>query len=417
MAAVGDDLLLTGRANMDGDSYDLVLELMLEDARQIAEGKGKQLEGIVSDTEMAFGLYAVELQNALTIDSDRRLTMSMQSALLTDGNVVLQLQEEERMAQHDHAVAVALSEGRDPPPMPPAAPAPAPETVPELDSAPKPDARQSSKRKVPETAPNRLAKRPRTEGRDSITMPPTPPPPPAPVPAPETVCEIASAHSGVAGKSTKRKELEIAPDRLAKRPKTDRVDLGDETEDDSIFESNQATKSESSSWAASRQPPPNHRPCTSCMESHPEPRLIRALCGHEYCHDCIKSLYTTAMRDETLFPPKCCQQAIPTEQHSQILGSKLVSLFYAKQIEFSTEDRTYCHNAECGAFIKPCDVGNCTSCAKRTCVSCKRIAHEDDCPQDTELQRVLEMAQQEGWRRCTKCNAMVELAHGCNHMT
>lgn len=262
MAAVGD-ALLPSRADMDEDGYDLVLKLMLEDARQIssaAAGKGKQQENTVSDAQIAFDLYAQELQNAVTIDADRRLTAGLQRALRTDGSAVIQLLEEERMAQHDHNVAVALSQGLESPPMPP----------------------------------------PRA---------------PAPAPGLALIPEIDPAHNSEASSSRSGKEKgpEIAKAQPAKRPRAGGFALRDETDDDLILMGKRTKMGESSSWAASRRPGPNHRPCTSCMETTPEPRLIHAPCSHEYCHDCVKSLFTSAMRDESLFPPKCCRQVIPAE--------------------------------------------------------------------------------------------------------
>ncbi|KAJ4387687.1 hypothetical protein N0V93_008285 [Gnomoniopsis smithogilvyi] len=388
MAGATGDVLLPSQVKMDDDSYELILKLMLEDSRQLAEGKGKQKEGNISDTEVAFNLYAKEIENALTIDADHRLVMSIQQALSTDANALTQLQDEERMAQHDHEVAIALSEGRDPPPMPTSPPAP--DIVPEASLAHDPDAKPSLKRKAAKDTDHAQAtKVPRTGDFDS------------------------------ARRSDKGKEPEHTHAQPAKRPRTETFDFRDETDDgkDLILHGKRARLGESSSWAANRQPPRNHRTCTSCIESTPELLLIRAPCQHEYCHDCIKSLFTLAMRDETLFPPKCCQQAIPAEQHARILGSNLVHLYHAKQIEFSTENRTYCHNTECGKFINSVDAGHCSSCGMRTCTSCKKVAHLGDCPQDAELHRILEMAEQKGWRRCTKCNSMVELSHGCNHMT
>lgn len=384
MAAAGE-MLLPNRADMDDDSYGVVLQLMLEDARQLAKGKGKQKDGAGSDNQVAFDFYAQEIQNALTIDADHRLTLSNYQALRTDVNVISQMQHEELMARHDHEVALALSQGREPPPMPP--PAPAPEKIPEIASAPVAHARNPLKRKHSNTPPAQPARRPKTG-------------------------DVSRARQ-----STKGKELQTGPAEPTKRARTEGFDFRDETDDDLIFQGKRVRLGESSSWAASRQPPPTRRTCTSCMEPTPELRLIRAPCSHEYCHTCIKGLFTSAMRDETLFPPKCCKQAIPAEQHSPILGRDLVNLYHAKQIEFSTENRTYCHNSKCGAFINPGNVGRCSSCGMRTCVSCKRASHSGDCPRDNELRRVLDMAEQEGWRRCTKCNAMVELAHGCNHMT
>lgn len=371
MAALGD-LLLPSHAGMDDDSYKLAMELMLEDSRQIAsgaDGKGKRQEGSYSDTQIAFRLYAQELESAAIVDADRRLSASLQRAVQTDANAVLQFQYEERMAQHDHEVAVALSEGRAPPPMPPPPPAPAPVLEPVAEEEPENNERIDTPSKG--------------KGKEPVAEDPK-----------------------VSGFAT-----------TLKLQRDGTFDFRDETDDDIIFLGKRLKQGESSAWAASREPEENQRPCTSCLEVLPESQVIRAPCKHDYCHDCIKGLFTSAMRDESLFPPKCCQQAIPAGEHAEVLGENLVNLYHAKRIEFSTENRTYCHRADCGNFIKPIDVGTCQRCNKQTCVSCKKAAHIGDCPQDTELTRVLELAEQENWRRCKQCNTMVELAHGCNHMT
>jgi len=36
---------------------------------------------------------------------------------------------------------------------------------------------------------------------------------------------------------------------------------------------------------------------------------------------------------------------------------------------------------------------------------------------DEALAAVMQLAQKEGWRRCDQCGSMVQLAHGCHHMT
>lgn len=183
-------------------------------------------------------------------------------------------------------------------------------------------------------------------------------------------------------------------------------------------------RGESSSWADSRPPAKaqKKRPCTSCLDDTPASQLILAPCQHEYCHQCLISLFRAATTDETLFPPKCCQQAMPMgQQVEQILGRGLVATLQEKKIEFETVNRIYCSGPGCGVFIWPglCedDVANCVRCGTRTCVHCKRTAHSGDCPFDHERQRVLNVARQEGWQRCFRCNAMVELNTGCFHIT
>jgi hypothetical protein len=40
-------------------------------------------------------------------------------------------------------------------------------------------------------------------------------------------------------------------------------------------------------------------------------RLIRRPCGDLYCTVCLKSLFMRSIKDETLFPPRCCGERIP----------------------------------------------------------------------------------------------------------
>jgi len=69
----------------------------------------------------------------------------------------------------------------------------------------------------------------------------------------------------------------------------------------------------------------------------------------------------------------------------------------------------------------------CPRCRKTLCKNCKVIWHDkltcaqyqalpvhERAPEDLVF---MELAQKERWRRCPKCGAMVELKHGCNHIT
>ncbi|KAF4344091.1 IBR domain protein [Fusarium beomiforme] len=62
-------------------------------------------------------------------------------------------------------------------------------------------------------------------------------------------------------------------------------------------------------------------------------------------------------------------------------------------------------------------VANCTRCNKKTCLNCMSDAHSGVCADDPESERVLRLAEQHGWRRCEQCRRVVELAHGCSHIT
>ncbi|OJJ42378.1 hypothetical protein ASPZODRAFT_137305 [Penicilliopsis zonata CBS 506.65] len=183
-------------------------------------------------------------------------------------------------------------------------------------------------------------------------------------------------------------------------------------------------RAESSTWAARRgvgQPPARMRRCIACREETAFVDVVRAPCRHEYCRSCLEDLFKASMTDESLFPPRCCQQPIVMSTARIFLEYSLVQEFEKKKIEFETPNRTYCYSAGCSAFIAPAhiagDVATCLDCGRTTCTSCKARAHTGDCPNDTALQQLLTTAQTNGWQRCYACWRMVELDHGCNHMT
>ncbi|RYP46725.1 hypothetical protein DL768_007115 [Monosporascus sp. mg162] len=202
----------------------------------------------------------------------------------------------------------------------------------------------------------------------------------------------------------------------------------------------QKQQPESSAWAASRHPPPQHRSgqrqqqkrnCEACGEPKHFAELARTPCRHEYCGGCLGRLFENAMVDETLFPPRCCRQPIPLQQNLLFLGGDVAQRFRRKAVEFSTPNRTYCHNRRCRAFVPPSryvrddgDEGGtavaarCGECGARTCTECKGAAHGGgDCPNDVPLQQVIQLAREQDWQRCQNCWTMVELNMGCNHMT
>ncbi|KAI6709609.1 hypothetical protein JHW43_007879 [Diplocarpon mali] len=143
---------------------------------------------------------------------------------------------------------------------------------------------------------------------------------------------------------------------------------------------------------------------------------------HEYCGSCLQDLFNASITDDTLFPPRCCRELITPSGNVRIyLSTDIVQLYEAKKIEFDTPNRTYCSNPLCSSFIRvehiSGDQASCQRCRAVTCTICKSAAHRGDCPEDTALQLVLEVARDNGWQRCWSCHRMVELDTGCNHMT
>ncbi|KAL3479213.1 hypothetical protein BJX99DRAFT_268635 [Aspergillus californicus] len=182
-------------------------------------------------------------------------------------------------------------------------------------------------------------------------------------------------------------------------------------------------KPESSACAARRtdQSLSRIRRCVACRERNDFVNVARFPCQHEYCRSCLEDLFKASMTDESLFPPRCCRQPIKMNIARIFLKSDLVEQYEKKKIEFETPNRTYCYSSQCCAFISTAhingEVATCPDCGHTTCTNCKARAHTGDCPNDTSMQQLLATAQENGWQRCYSCWRIVELDHGCNHMT
>lgn len=152
-------------------------------------------------------------------------------------------------------------------------------------------------------------------------------------------------------------------------------------------------------------------------------------CLHNYCDTCLQVLITQVATDESKMPPRCCNKAIPGVTIKSVLTREQQSAFMKSVVQFNTpwESRIFCPNTACGEFIPkrgkidpkhPFEVV-CRKCRTKACSTCKQAAHPfgQDCPADWELDAVLQMGENAGWRRCYKCRNLVELTQGCSHIT
>ncbi|KAI9371612.1 hypothetical protein BJX61DRAFT_17351 [Aspergillus egyptiacus] len=161
--------------------------------------------------------------------------------------------------------------------------------------------------------------------------------------------------------------------------------------------------------------------CCVCLDTSFSGFVHRLKCGDTYCGGCLTSLFQKATTDESLFPPKCCGVLIPLASVQEEMSEQDLARFKDAQIEFSTQDRTYCSHTNCGKFIPPNNIHGdravCPSCRSITCQMCKRAYHDkEDCPSDTALQATLSLGSRMGWQRCYACKTLVELNTGCWHI-
>ncbi|KAH9939864.1 hypothetical protein B0H21DRAFT_30326 [Amylocystis lapponica] len=165
--------------------------------------------------------------------------------------------------------------------------------------------------------------------------------------------------------------------------------------------------------------------CVICRDTI-EGTQIRAPCGHYFDRECLISLVEASTRDESMFPPRCCQQHIPQSTFEPYMATALATIYTEKSDEFSTLKRVYCANPSCSRFlgprtnsIIPCALP-CPSCSATTCNRCRSrvtsgVKHK--CTNSQSHREVLALANSKGWARCPTCGQMIELRSGCYHMT
>ncbi|KAF2396062.1 hypothetical protein EJ06DRAFT_560293 [Trichodelitschia bisporula] len=166
---------------------------------------------------------------------------------------------------------------------------------------------------------------------------------------------------------------------------------------------------------------PEKLTCSVCFESHPSSQIAHLACTHQYCFECLKDLFLRATKDESLCPPRCCKTVISVNLITPHLSVEELETYKSSELEFSTNDRTYCYN--CKRFIPPTNIKagkdgvHCSTCWQKTCVFCKNAFHTGGCPEDPALRRTLKLAEQKGWQRCKRCKSMVARETGCLHIT
>lgn len=159
------------------------------------------------------------------------------------------------------------------------------------------------------------------------------------------------------------------------------------------------------------------RECVSCREDQVLSDMIKTQCSHFYCKTCLIRMFTDSLRDESIFPPRCCQKPIaPSEK---LIGATLAQKHKEKAVELRDPDRTYCFDPKCSRYLPHNSTRNkhckCKVCGKHTCRKCKKRAHDGPCVYECDA--LLEkLAKRKGWQRCSKCSRLIELRTGCYHM-
>ncbi|KAK1357378.1 Atp-dependent rna helicase deah12, chloroplastic [Heracleum sosnowskyi] len=158
-----------------------------------------------------------------------------------------------------------------------------------------------------------------------------------------------------------------------------------------------------------------HRYCSSCLKQHSQAKLSQGMlprCPHEGCKSDLKFEY--------------CRKFLPREA-LDLMSQRI------KEATVPVTEKVYCPFPRCSTLMSKsevCAVNNaggsrCTNCHDLFCINCKVPWHSNmSCSQyknlhpypSSEEVKLKTLATKKQWRQCGKCNNMIELKEGCNHI-
>ncbi|KAM3194361.1 hypothetical protein ACQJBY_070808 [Aegilops geniculata] len=187
--------------------------------------------------------------------------------------------------------------------------------------------------------------------------------------------------------------------------------------------------------------------CAICLEDTDLSKIYAVEgCAHRFCFSCMKEHVKIKLLGGTL--PACPQDGCTTKltvKDSKIfLTPQLLEIMVQciREGQIPPTQKIYCPYSKCSTLMSLREVisswalmytvaggptlRKCIKCKGLFCISCKVPWHAGmSCcdykrkyphvrPEDAKLQN---LAQQRSWRKCVKCNHMIELAEGCYHIT
>ncbi|OIV93316.1 hypothetical protein TanjilG_23088 [Lupinus angustifolius] len=187
--------------------------------------------------------------------------------------------------------------------------------------------------------------------------------------------------------------------------------------------------------------------CSICCEDRPLPTMMTMKCSHKFCSHCLRA-YVDGKVQSCQVPIRCpqpgCKYCISANECRSFLPfTSFESLEKAlAETSFLHSDKIYCPFPNCSVLLDPRECLSsrassstqsdnscveCPVCQRFICVDCKVPWHSSmSCEEFQNLPEEAKdatditlhhLAQNKRWKRCQQCHRMIELSHGCYHMT
>ncbi|XP_058072018.1 E3 ubiquitin-protein ligase RSL1 [Magnolia sinica] len=187
--------------------------------------------------------------------------------------------------------------------------------------------------------------------------------------------------------------------------------------------------------------------CPICREEKAPSQLIRLNCSHKFCWHCMIK-YMDAKLHSSQVPIRCpqlrCRHCISAIECKSFLPAACYESFQRalSEADILDSEKIYCPYPNCSVLLNPRDClstqassssqsetscVDCPECRRFICISCGVPWHSSmSCEEYQELPveerdagdiTLHRLAQNQRWRRCQQCRRMIELTHGCYHMT
>ncbi|CAL5410455.1 unnamed protein product [Camellia sinensis] len=187
--------------------------------------------------------------------------------------------------------------------------------------------------------------------------------------------------------------------------------------------------------------------CSICCEEKPLQMTITLKCSHKFCSHCMKT-YVDGKVQSSQVPIRCpqlqCKYCISIPECRSFLPVASYEMLERALAESNVinSDKIYCPFPNCSVLLDPHECLStrassssqsdnscveCPVCHRFICVECGVPWHSSmSCEEyqnlplderdaaDITLHR---LAESNRWRRCQQCRRMIELIHGCYHMT